>query len=220
MKLPLSNVTGMLRSWYRAPDIDAAQKIDWSALDVTNEPVTSATGWAVLTLRSRNPLFKEEREQRDGYEYFYLYRESGRHLLLVSSRQELVEILVKKLTRYGALAGPSVDVGKLVADVVHEPGRYSVAGLFAKVSGYRSSLESVSLYGSDLASAGLFVELLPKLKPYRVQLRDTHSGQNVLAVGSKGEVSFTYRSALSLRAVDKTLAFLNAGYVSWPETRT
>lgn len=216
MKLPLSNVTGLLRSWYRA---EADLVVDWVALDVKHEPVASAAGWAVLTLHTQTPLFKDEREQSDGYDYFYLYRASGRHFLVLSSRQELVELLVKKLTRYGPLAGPNVDVPRLVAHLVDEPSRYSVAGLFAKVSGYRSSLESVSLYGSDLASADLFVDLLPKLKPYRVQLRDTHSGQNVLAIGNKGEVSFTYRSAHTLRAVDKTLAFVNADYVLWPEAK-
>lgn len=215
MKLPLTSVTGALQSWYRH---ETPPTVDWGAIDVVGDPIASAPGWSLLVMTSEKALFKDEREL-PSYEYFFLLRESARHLLIVSSRQELVEVLVRKLSRFGALAPPVVDIQKLVVDLIEDPGRYSVGGVFARVSGYRSSVESLSIYGNDLASAELFTELLPKLKPYRVQLRDTHSGQNILAVANKGEVSFTYRGVQSLKAIDRTLAFLNTHYVRWPEVR-
>lgn len=217
MRLPLSSVTGALKGWYR---VEAAASIDWERLSITREPILSAKGWSILTLHSKKSLFRDEREGLDEYRYYYLLRESGLHFIIATSRNELVDLLSKKLSGFAPLTSPTVAVPELVQALIEHPDRYALGGVFAKVAGYARSIQSVSIYGSDLADAKLFIELLPKLRPYRVQLRDTHSGQVVIAIGNKGELSFTYRGLQSLRAIDSALAFASNKYVRWPEDRS
>jgi hypothetical protein len=216
MRLSLTSVTGVLKGWYR---VEAAASVDWDRLLITKEAIPSTKGWSFLTLHSSRPLFRDERESLGEYRYQYLLRESGLHFVIATSRNELVEHLSKKLSQFAPLASPAIAVPELVSDLIEQPDRYALGGVFAKIAGYARSIQSLSIYGSDLASARLFIELLPKLRPYRVQLRDTHSGQVVMAIGNKGELSFTYRGVQSLRSIDRALAFLSDKYTRWPGGR-
>jgi len=202
--------SGNLLSWHgkTSPDLKAVPNVTCDA--------TGVRGWSYLRLRSASPLLSGEPSDAPHYEYPFLLRESEGRFLLVSAHGELVLTLVKRASEKAAVFSPSVDVPKLTRDLTQTPGSLCLSALFARVEGYGNSLRSVSLYGNDLAGASLFLDLLPRITPYRVQLRDVRTGQELLSIGSRGEVFFFFRNQQSMRDVDRTLHFLKvSGYLSW-----
>lgn len=201
--------TGNLFAWHRRlPDYRNLTSLAVKPMDVA--------GWSHLTLRSSKALLPDDQPNVTSYEYSFVLRESKERFLLLASRSELVDGMLKQLGEGESALSPSIDVSRLTSDLSKRPGSYSLGALFARVEGYGHSVRSIALYGSDLAEARLFTDLLPQLLPYRVHLRDVRTGLELLSVGSKGEVAFFYRGVQSLRDVDTTLAFLTrSGYITW-----
>jgi hypothetical protein len=74
----------------------------------------------------------------------------------------------------------------------------------------------MGFFGSDLAEAGLFKELLPRLLCYQVRLRDVRRNTEVLLVGNRGDIGLSYRGSQSLIDADDALRFLSRRqYISW-----
>jgi len=93
---------------------------------------------------------------------------------------------------------------------------YRISGVFAEVTGYGRSLQTVALWGDDLLNAELFDSLLPKIEPYRVTVREMVGHSEVASVGSKGEVSFFHGSTAHLKRVDAFFWHLKRQqYIRW-----
>jgi hypothetical protein len=216
MKLPLSSLVGSLQAWYgRTPLVE----LDWARLEVVMQPVSGAKGWSVLSLHSERPLLRDDQKVPGPHSYHYLFRQSASHFLISGGRSEAVDVLTRRIGRHGPFAPPAVDVPRLVEDLLQRPQRYTLGGLHAKVAGQAQTLQTVALYGSDLGRAKLFKDLATHLLPYRAQLRDTHTGQIVLSIGTKGEIGFTYRGIPSLHEIDRALAFVSHSFVQWPDRK-
>lgn len=182
----------------------------------TEPPDLEVPGWKHLLLRSPRPLLSHEPDIASHYDYDFLLRESRQRFLLLASHAELVHTLLNLAAQRDNVYPPFVDVPRLTHDLAKRPRNFCLGALFARVDGYGQSIRSLALYGNDLADAKLFTDLLPNLVPYRVHLRDVRTGVEIISVGSRGEISFLYRGAPSLRAVDQALSFLNRlGYLTW-----
>jgi hypothetical protein len=206
--------TGRLFEPY-GPDVAAPD--DWNALDRdVHEERGPRPGWFEITYRSLSPIVDSQPDEEGRYSYYYLLRRSGHRFLLVSSHVDLVKKLVDLLGLRDRIFSPSVKIAQLVNDLVAQPCEYCMSALYANVNGYGQALDSISLYGADLADAELFTGLLPQLLPYRVTLRDVKTKHEMLSAGSMGQIGFHYNGGRSLRSVDETLAFLSKhNYLKW-----
>jgi hypothetical protein len=137
-------------------------------------------------------------------------------LLLLSSNDELVDKFLMQSHWKNHVKAAQIMIPDLVRQLTEKPDVYSLGIVYARVDGYGRSLRAISLYGADLAEAQLFRDILPKLVPFRTLLRDVRTGNDILQIGSKGEVGFNYRNPKSLSAVDKALFFLTEkGLLLW-----
>lgn len=211
---PFFASTGRLYRTRRATDQDFVS--EFKKIEMLEVVDLQLTGWFHLTLSSPTPLLREP-EIGAGYSYNYLLRRgSGGRYLLVSTHNELVAQLLDRAGVRGTLSSPDVNIPVLVNDLVGNPGEYSMSAVYARVEGYGQSLPSLALYGSDLAEASLFRQMLPAIQPHRVTLRHVSTRSEVLSVASRGEASFQYAGLGSLRGVDAALGFLSRRrYLEW-----
>jgi hypothetical protein len=167
-------------------------------------------GWHFLVLRTSESLL-DRSEPRGDYAYHFLLRRSKGRFLLLAEHAALVEVLLVKADLWKLVHRPTVDVQSLVTQLVHSPGRYALSKVYCRVDRYGKALRTVVLFGSDLANAQLFKSLLPELVPYRGTLRDIRLRADVLAIGSRGDVSFHFHGGDTLAGVDAAMKFLSEG---------
>jgi hypothetical protein len=175
-----------------------------------------AKGWAELLYTSRRPLLHGQLEGQTQYDYPFLLRTVGPRFLLLAPDSDLPEHLLNKADLWRYVVRPSIDVHKLVNDVAAHPGPYSLSAVWARIDAYGQDLRTTIFYGNDLANARLFREILKELSPYRATLRDVRSNQEVVTVGSRGEIGFHYSGARSLTNLDAGLNFVSrSGHMTW-----
>lgn len=204
---------GQLIQWPSTSGGDSIQWNDSTGVSLLNEGVK---GWREFSLKSSQPLCGEMATvSMDSFNYRFLVRDS-RFKALVSSPHNAI---ISEALRRSSLAGhvqPHVNIEGLVRDLTSgERALYAMSRLYSRIEGFGNSLRSVSLYGEDLAGARLFHEILGRLLPHRVELRDLRTGSTLLSIASRGEVSFVYRGNGSLVSVDATMKNL-ARYITWP----
>ncbi len=179
-------------------------------------------GWTEFTARPTRPWLPSEVELNlPGFtpKYrFWARKGSNRRFLLLSTSSKLVDRLLIELMLHNQVLSPIVDVQRLVSHLAISPRTtaYSLGAVWAKIEGHGQSFRRVALFGDDLAAADTFTrELLPKISPFRVALRRP-SGNEVLSIGSRGEVSFTYTNLSSYREVDEALRKIGElGFLDW-----
>jgi hypothetical protein len=185
------------------------------SLDILESP-SPIKGWSMLFVSTEEPILPEGPVEsfNGGYKYTFALRRSGPHFLLAGHSQELVEQLLKIAEI--RVSNPRINVSSLVKDLTSTPESYLLSAVYAKVEAFGASLRSLSFFGADLADARLFRETLNTCNPYRACLRDIRKKEDVLTIGSRGEVQFHYRGDSSLVDVDKALAFMTAkNYLDW-----
>lgn len=202
--------TGCLLAPRRAND-----EIAWRELQDVDIKPAGVAGWHNLLLTSSEPLLDEVRLETK-YVYPFLLRQSGNRFLLVSSQAILVDFLLERSSLKRRLFCPAIDVADLARELTASPTRYVMSAVFARVEAYGQSLRTIALYGSDVGDSTLFKEVLTGLQAYRVTLRRVESGQEIISVGSRGEISFPFSGKASLVRVDDGLRFLNqANHIHW-----
>ena len=151
------------------------------------------------------------------YYYSFLFRQGGKgRFLLVSEHTELVVILLKRLGMNAQVRPPEIKVKELVNHLATKPSLYVMSAVYAHIEGYGQALKSIAFYGSDVGETVLFRQLLPQLTPHRVSLRDVSRRAEILSIGARGEISFTYATGSSLIDVDHGMRFLSEkGYLNW-----
>jgi hypothetical protein len=178
-----------------------------------------SSGWYSLTFRSNEPMMGEDKMLvPPPYYYPFLVRVSSgkKRLLLLSLDDSLINKLLALMDWARRIKPAQIKIPDLVKQLTEKPDAYSLSIVFARVDGYGRSLRAISIYGTDLGDAQLFRDILPKLVPFRVQLRNVRTGEEVLQIGTKGEVGFSYRDATTLQKVDKALIFLTRhGFLIW-----
>jgi hypothetical protein len=176
-----------------------------------------APGWNAMALESETPLHGEMVQSRM-FVYNFLLRRSAQldHFLICGLSADLVMTLLGQLDLLSSAFAPHIAVDRLVRDFVAAPTSYSLSAVYTRIRGFRQMLRSMSFFGSDIASAPLFRNLLPDLQPYRVTFRDLASGIEIGSIGSRGEVNFAFSGPRSLSRVNAALAFLHASdYIDW-----
>ena len=168
-------------------------------------------GWSHVAFRTRQSLLPniDERVAGGDYRYNFLFREGRSGYLIASTHRELPERLIDLLGLRGSLRSPVVHVNRLVDLLVDDPQQYCMSQLFAKVNGFGRSLRSMLLYGDDLAEAKLVRSILPRLVPFRVQLRDVAARKDILSIAARGEIGFYYHGPETLTEVDQCLRFVS-----------
>lgn len=178
-------------------------------------------GWLHMKLSSAKPLAGEvpqgPAQVPTEYQYDFLFRHGKfNRFLLVSMHAQLVETLLGKAKIADHVYRPDIDVSRLVNDIAKQPAKYSMSAVFARFEGQAQALRRAGFYGFDLGESELFRRLLAEMAPFRVNLRDVARQTEIVAVGSKGDVSFTYTGPSSIRDADSALLFLSSrGYLSW-----
>lgn len=186
--------------------------------------------WKYFWYKSHKNLLSEAHspvaQTADGtYDYPFLLRESEDRFILLSLDESLVTGLTKELRIPRVLQKPKIDIEQLVRDLVTPPQRgdnedtgreYLMARVWASVDGYGRALRSMSFSGDDLAEAQLFSSTLKSVSPFRVILRGIKTNQEIVNIGSNGELSILYRGSRHLDELDKLLKFLTrGGYITW-----
>lgn len=177
-------------------------------------------GWLSFQLRSPDPLIQEDIDKSPPYKYPFLIRLSSnkRRMLVVSIHESVVSNLALQADWRDIIRSAKIRIPDLVIHLTHKPDIYCLSIVYARIDGYGRALRTISLYGSDLAEAKLFHDILPKMVPFRIQLRDIITGEDILQLGSKGEVSFMYNGEDTLIKIDKSLIFLTMhGFLIWDE---
>lgn len=191
-------------------------EIPWDKLENLSTQPCRRRGWDWLTLTSKDPLLKELPSLSDLFHYSFLLRTHKEHIVLLGQENSIVELLIDRYHLRPRLYCPSVAVESLVKSLVENPGPYVLSAVYARVEGYGQALRSVVLYGADLGSARLFRDMLKDLQPYRVGLRRHATGQEILSIGSRGEMNFIFNGVGSLEQIDRTLGFLaTESFIDW-----
>lgn len=181
----------------------------------------AARGWSHLVLSSRQPLLGEAGVEAEVFRYRFLFRTGkNNRALVLGMKQSLVLLLLSRLGVIDNTHAPSVMINALVEDFILQPGsRYLLGAIVARVEGYGNRLRTLILYGDDLGSTTLVKSLADTLSPYRATLRRFAGRQEVISIGSHGEVNFQYTDTQSLREADRSLAFLSSkGFIDWQQT--
>lgn len=186
-------------------------------------------GWSTLTWATDKAIKNIEPtrvRQSDGSLLFDLMiRSVDDRFLLLAHHAEVVDSYLARTRLRPLVVSPVVEVSQIVSDFVSPPvdsdlrdSAYRLGSIFANVDGFGGNLKSVSLYGDDLAAAGLFRSALPNLAIHRVGLKDARNGREAVSVGIQGEVAFYFHDSSSLRKSDRALAFLRRhGYIRWDD---
>jgi hypothetical protein len=203
---------------------ESLKSLEWNNLGNIEIKQSNAIEWQKIVLQSKIPLAGEFNDsQIDFFSYLFFVRTSGNHVLIVSERSKLVEWLLKEMVLFDKVIRPRIHVAKLVKDLTFRPGAYTLSGVFANVDGYGKLLQSISLYGNDLAQATFFKDNLYQFIPFRVTLREVVSGKEIISIGVRGETGFYYSSGLEKKTLEKVievLSFLNKEkYIEWPVGR-
>ncbi|MEC5407571.1 hypothetical protein VOM14_18650 [Paraburkholderia sp. MPAMCS5] len=193
--------------------------------DVEYHGAIASHGWHLFNWTTDFDAGVEHRDQADDGRFIYplLLRDVEERFLLASIHSDIVQQFLGRMRLTKNVERPLIDVAGLVKDSVFPDGDPSVAtttyrmgSLYASVDGYGRSVRTLSLFGDDLGSAGLVRDILKHLNPYRVTLREVRSEQEVLSLSTQGEISFYYRGATSLEAVDKALSHVRRGnFIHW-----
>lgn len=212
---PSQNFNGAL---YRFKSTQDKLPIAWGNYSFIENITEEVAGWLAITIKSEKPLIPMQADDVAPYHYCFLLRKSAseERFLLVSSHSELIEHFINWIGWKSLIVTASIKVHNLVNELTEKPSHYCLGTVQARVDGYGRSLKSIALYGTDLADAQLFRDILPKLVPHQAQLRDVRTGFEVIRVGTQGEIKFYYHRKESLLEVDKALSFLTKqGYLVW-----
>lgn len=197
---------------------DRPFQCQWESIPDIARDENEAPGWCSYRLTTDNALLGEqEASAEDGrYAYRFLVRQSGARFLLACTAKEIFAYLLQIAVLENRVASPTIDVTALVTAVAENPKDYALSMVNARVDGYGQAFRSMIMYGSDLADAKLFRDVLPRIAPYRATLRCQLRREDILTVSSRGEVSFMYRGSQSLREVDDALRFIAQGkFMDW-----
>lgn len=199
-----------------APRRGARPRRAWDSLEGVSAENSPGRGWNRFVLETARPLTPTNVRELGPYRYPFIVRQSGPRFLLASTANTVVMHLLELAGLSGLVASPNIDIPRLVADLAAEPADYVLGSVFARVEGYGNSLRSMILYGADLADARLFREILPRIQPYRVGLRDVRTRDDVATIGARGDLAFVFRGAPSVREIDLLLNYLSKQrYLSW-----
>lgn len=178
--------------------------------------VAESAGWISLEFRSQRPLQGEPAGSGDTYRYHALVRRSGPRFLLACDAQNAVYEILRLTGLSARVFSPVIDVARLVRELAATPEFYALGAVFARVEGYGRSFKSIVMYGSDLADARLFRDVLPRTNPYRASLRGLRTKEDIISVGARGEISFHCRGIQGLLEIDAALRYLSGHqYVNW-----
>lgn len=190
--------------------------VDYGASFEPYAKTTPRPGWRRLEYRTSQPLLEGQLADRGPYTYPFLLRSSGPRFLLLGPESTLPEHFLVKVGLWRNVLRPSIRVPELVQAVTAHPGPYSLSAVFARTDAYGHSLRTVMLYGSDLANAKLFRNILGELSPFRATLRDVRTRHEVITVGSRGEIAFHYSGPNTLAKVDEALTYISEGkHMRW-----
>jgi hypothetical protein len=183
---------------------------------IRTEPM-DVRGWSRLIWSTTSAMAGEVTMGAQGFSYPFLFRLSGQpdHGLLLSFHGPLVETFLELTSAKPKVYCPAVDIPRLVEDLI-TARVYAMSAIHARVEGPGQSLRTMSFYGSDVGDSTVLTGLLPKLTPYRTNLRRKAGGNELLSIGSRGEASFNYHGKNSLDDVDQVLDFLRTHhYIDW-----
>lgn len=213
---PHFGATGAL--FMRRRDSPREKVLDIVAMTGLNVVDRPAPGWLGLSITSDTRLGRRTQAPTDEVftHHFLLRAGQDDRFLLVADAPDVAEGLLEARGLSRHFTSPRIDTGALTRALAAKPGEYAMGAVYARTEGYGSTMRTAVFYGHDLAEALLFIELLPRLSPYRVTLRDVSKRIEVLSVSSRGEVSFNFQGSHSLRNSDRALRFLTGrGFLDW-----
>jgi hypothetical protein len=198
----------------RQPDFDWQSTL--GDTPVASVERLSAAGWLGLTLESKHPLVPEP-EIRPIYEYSFLLRPTALGRFLITSTDlRLIDILLERFHIRRSVVRPSIKIHELVVNLCERPAEYTLGAVHTRIEGFGQALRNAAFYGNDVGEAVLFRELLGRMQGHRVTLRDARKRADIIGIGQKGDVSFAYHGADSLRDVDSALRFISRrGFLDW-----
>lgn len=219
------NVVGQLLRMTEGsePIIDSARRCT-SIVEV--ERIGARGNW--LQLRWRVPgRFMTDRDwpvelTPEGVASIFL-RQSGQRFVLLAQHNSLWRAFSDEIKAEVPSEKPRIAVPQLVHDLsglASQDGmsgrRYRIGSLTASIDEYGRALRGMSLWGDDLAAAELFLELLRRIGPYRVGVRDIERFHEVASISNTGDIAMIHRGAVSLRELDGLLRFAKP-YTHWDE---
>jgi len=156
----------------------------------------------------------EETAARVNYD-FYRYSLGSRYLL-VARDEALVPAFLAAMRLRPYVYYPTVDVEGVVRALDTPQSQYRISSIYARVDGYGSSLRSVGFFGQDLLDADFVGDLLPRIAPFRVSLRERQSRREALAIDNQGAVGFWYDGRASMGRAARAMDFLAGGsFIGW-----
>ena len=176
-------------------------------------------GWRSAELFSRLPLIERDADATGGkfkYRFLFLVSSTSR-VLVASTHVELLDHILKATKLKARVEAPAVKVSALMETLTRDPGEYMLSALYSRIEDQGQSLRSMTLFGADLASSRVFRDLIPHMSPYRATMRDPVRQDDVLTIGSRGDVAFMFRGATSLSRVTRALRWLRThNLILWP----
>lgn len=149
------------------------------------------------------------------YEYPVIFRVTPLGtVIILSSGTKIVRHFVEahvNSKKYPELVFHHIKISQLTNFLFFEdPDSYAVSSLSVNVDASGQNLERADYYGSDLGAAPLISGNLKYQTPFMLGIRDRDKfpATEMLKLGSRGYINFSYNSAMDLDAVEHALSYI------------
>lgn len=173
----------------------------------------ASPGWTLLTFISRKPLRGEERRSPDEqWRYLFYVRANSQsnNIIIGSGSRSVTEQLLKSINHdlRPQFRNVGVHVDQLADYLLENPDeKFVMTSMMLDVPKYGTALNTIMLFGDDIAQARDLTSELIEYRARRIGLRLLSSSRESAQIGSNGYVRF-YDNRL--QGLEHCLAFVRS----------
>jgi hypothetical protein len=168
-------------------------------------------GWSAYRYSSHFPLRLEDALRPGPFEYPLIATAyDGRLILLAQTKRIVDHVRTRDLERLqGVRIRPErVDVDRLVRGIVRNPQLYALTFIHARVSGFGTALNAVSLYGTDVGESSFFRSNLKLFSCHTAGIRVGGRMGELARIGADGTLVITLHAANDYAHVEELLDYI------------
>jgi hypothetical protein len=190
--------------------------------DTTNFRQIGTSRWHAFSWKPKDWLVTPNllrQGQATPAEHTFLFRQSSDRFIVLSDQTRVADLFLKSFGRSYNIEYPLVQIQAIVKELLvgvpNMERRYRLCSLFASRSS-STALKTIGVWGEDISNDEFFARFIPEVVPYRIGLGDADGSKEIASIGSGGEISMFFRSALHLRNVDSLIRHLtDRSHIHW-----
>jgi hypothetical protein len=167
--------------------------------------------WSAYRYSSLVPLRLEDALRAGPFEYpLVASTYDGRLILLAQTKRIVDYVRTRELERLqGVRIRPErIDVDRLVRAIVRNPQTYALTFIHARVSGFGTALNAVSLYGDDVGESSFFRSNLKLFSCHTAGIRLGGRSGELARVGADGTLVISVHASTDYAHVEELLGYV------------